>query len=117
MNKNTIELERVKNFLSGYGRMSGNRTENDSETLDAIINWSRKNTKAKIYKHKVRRAEENISKNKFHYVSEYGFSQEKCKQLLDSGEAASGTNCLKTRYLVTKVPYCDLVYYLDIYWQ
>jgi len=83
MNKSTIELQRIKNFPYGYGRMSY-PTENSYIVLDKLVEWSKENPNTKIYKHIVYASRENIHK--------------------EFGEVDTST-------------YCDVVDYIDIYWQ
>lgn len=97
MKKDTIELERDSNHIKGYGILPYmDKWNNESNILDAIVEWSRKRKTVKIYKHIVRVSEENISKDRF-YVS----------------------NHIKTIHneIITQIPYCDRVVYLDIYYQ
>lgn len=90
MNKDTIEISREEH-ITGYGEFSCPR-EDDTEILDKLIEWSR-NSKKHIYKHKIRRVEENIGKSgKIHK-----FRHPDCPP--------------------ADIPYCELVYYLDIYYQ
>lgn len=89
MNKYTKEVSREEN-IHGYGKYSY-LDENSSEILDLLVEFT-KNNNYKIYKHKVRYAEENISTEKF-----YKFRNPNCPP--------------------ANIPYCDLVCYLDIYCQ
>lgn len=92
MLKDTVEICRYKKHILGYGIMGNTPSENSEDVLDKLIEWSRKNN-FKVYKHKLRYVEENIDFNgpKYHY---------------------SNPNCKPA-----EIPYCDLVYYLDIYYQ
>lgn len=92
MNKDTIELSREIKQPYGYNS-TRNFSNDDTEVLDAIINWSRKNVNAKVYKHKVRFVYEN-DKGK-----DYDFS----------GWPYHDPSVQTTE--------CDFVNYLDIYWQ
>lgn len=92
MNKDTIELSREKDQPYGYSS-TRNYTVDSEEVLEAIINWSRNNLEAKIYKHKVR----------FVYENDNGESYDFSKWIYHDSS-------IKT----TK---CDFVNYLDIYWQ
>ncbi len=113
MNKETIELERDANHIYNYGSLIEKYTE--SLLLDKIVEWSKTDKeqqvafdeeygviscrKKQVYKHILRREQENISKDRF-----YDFK---------------GFNDANYWYNVSpqKIPFCDLVYYLDIYWQ
>ena len=92
MNKDSIEIERDSNHISGYSRFTY-LEESSEEILDKLIEWS-KGRSEKIYKHKVRYVQENISDKRFYFF--------------DGGMG----RCSKA-----KIPYCDLVCYLDIYYQ
>ena len=90
MNKETIEISREKH-IKGYSKFSY-LNEDSNEILDKLIEWSRGN-KFKIYKHKVRHEQENIGKS----GEMYKFRADNCRPI--------------------NIPYCDLVCYLDIYYQ
>jgi len=90
MQKQTIEIERRDKHISGYGTYKL-PTPDSSEILDKLIEWSKENN-YKIYKHKIRYEEENIGKD-----GVYEFRNELCPS--------------------QNIPYCDLVSYLDIYYQ
>ena len=92
MNKSTIELSREIKQPYGYSS-TRNFSNDDTEVLDAIITWSRKNPKAKVYKHKIRFVYENDNK------VPYDFS------------------AWKYHDPSIKTTECDFVNYLDIYWQ
>ena len=97
MNKTTIELERQTHY-PGWGRLNEVYNNNDaSEVLDALVEWTRKpsNLTKKVYRHKVRGVEENLRS---------ATNEEKKK----AGKTSAG-------YVVEER--CDLVHYLDIYWQ
>lgn len=98
MKKDTIEIERTENHISGYGRFFY-LNESSEEILNKLIEWSQDNNGEKIYKHKVRYVEENIGKGG-HYFFDGGLKQ--------CGEEICPT---------ANIPYCDLVCYLDIYYQ
>ncbi len=93
MNKDSIEIERDSNHISGYGRFTY-LEESSEEILDKLIEWS-KDRNEKIYKHKVRYIEENKSKERFYFFD--GGVDKQCP--------------------TASIPYCDLVCYLDIYYQ
>lgn len=97
MKKHTIELARRLKHIKGYGvwenPINGQRfPTHEIEVLNRIVEWSNGKS-VTIYKHLVRSEEENISTTEFHTV--------KC------GVPADGM----------QIPLCDLVYYLDIYYQ
>lgn len=94
MNKTSIELER-KDHIFGYGCMNWtgpNYSKDSQDTLDFIVEWSKDNTEKKIYRHLIRTEQQNISQSRFHIV------ERSCMEDL-------------------RIPYCDLVTYLDIYYQ
>lgn len=93
MNKETLELERDSNHISGYSRFSY-LNESSEEILDKLIERS-KDKSEKIYKHKVRYVQENPSEERFYFFD--GGPEKQCP--------------------TAKIPYCDLVCYLDIYYQ
>lgn len=91
MLKEKIELDRFKNHISGYGSM--NIPHSDSpEILNKLIEWS-KNKDVKIYKHFISTTEENID----YFGPKYEFRSNNCPP--------------------ANIPYCDLVVYLEIYYQ
>lgn len=60
MTKTTIELNRLKGHWSNWGRMYEKYDGNDAPSiLDALIEWSRANPAAKVYRHNHWRTEEN----------------------------------------------------------
>ncbi len=113
MNKETIELERDSTHISGYARgfsLNPDYREYSTEdpfVLDALLEWSQQldNLNKKVYRHKIRRVEENISDRVYKY---FRFGEEVSKEIYDQLIPGMG---------IYKVHYCDLVYYLDIYWQ
>lgn len=92
MNKDTIELHRTPKHWYNYGLLGGHPYTLDSQsTLDALVEWTQGWTRPSnihIYKHLLRVEQERIGVD---------------------GETDRGS--------FGKIPYCDLVYYLDIYWQ
>jgi len=94
MNKTTIELGRVTNHPAGYGRFTY-PTANDDEVLARLIEWTRTNSKATVYRHKARSVEEGVGKKGRYKGKDSDWS---------SGKKPD-------------TPACDLVDYLDIYWQ
>lgn len=111
MKKDTFELKRVTNHISGYGPLvepfSG---DDDSSVLDALCVWSERpdNKGKRIYKNKLVRKEENIRDDVYKYFS---FGVEISKEEYDSRMFWHG---MGRPY---KVYYCDLVYYVDVYYQ
>jgi hypothetical protein len=91
MKKETIEYFRDNNNIFGYGYSIPPKEIQETSILDFLCKWS-KNKKVKIYSHSLKRIEENISKTKF-----YEFRHNDCPP--------------------KDIPYCDWVYYLDIYYQ
>lgn len=111
MNKKTIEISREKDFPIGYGKVSY-LNENSEEILNKLMDWSQEweNLEKKIYKHKIKYLEENHSDRvyKYFYCGRI-IEKEEYDELLKNPE-----NCLAKPY---QVNYCDLVCYLDIYYQ
>ena len=85
MNLKTLELHRFK-CPKGYG---DSVYPNESSILNTIVDFTR-NTEYKIYKHVVRRVEEEKDYEDYYVPN-----------LMSNLE----------------IPYCDIVYYLDIYYQ
>ena len=103
MNKYTIELERRKKHWAGWGTMSDKYCSNDSTAiLDLLVEWSKQNPKLKIYRHSLYKREENIGLDGLVYDA-------KTKQY------AHG--CQMSYPPSNDIPFCDLVYYPDIYAQ
>ena len=89
MNKETIEIERDINHIHSYMKRSY-LDENSEIILNKLIEWSKGNS-YHIYRHRVKYVEENIGQNGKTYTPD-------CDKSL-------------------KILYCDLVCYLDIYYQ
>lgn len=94
MNKTSIELGRVDSFPSGYGRMHYPTPDSD-EVLDRLIEWTRANPEAKVYRHKVRSVEEGVGKLGRYQGRDEDWSSRKAPDTLA----------------------CSVVDYLDVYWQ
>lgn len=110
MNKETIELARFEGSIFGYGWITQPKETSEEFALNKLVEWS-KNKNVKIYSHATRRVEENLSKIKFHYACQNGGSnQEDNKRIYESCPRMQE----KGNY---KIPYCDTVYYLDIWYQ
>jgi hypothetical protein len=106
MKKETIEHWRNKGSLMGYGYITQPKELSEIAILNALCEWS-KDKKVTIYSHSVRRVEENIGPRVYKYFN-YGSEITKEEyELLKEKE-------LGAPYYV---PYCDDVYYLDIYYQ
>ncbi len=92
MTKTTIELDRMKRHWAGWGLVLDKwGGQDNSLVLDALIKWSGDNPGRKVYRHVYWQTEENKSIE---------------PTLVD-------TSCIKQH----PVYHCDLVRYLDIYWQ
>lgn len=97
MNKTTIELERQTHY-PGWGCVCEQyRDENSPLVMEGLLDWGRRpeNLTKKVYRHYLRRAEENRRKATK-------------TELKKAGKTSQG-------YVVEER--CDLVQYLDIYWQ
>lgn len=92
MDKTTVELDRIKDHWAQWGVLSDKwgGGSDSSLVLDLLIEWSKKNPEAKIYRHLLRCVEENVS------------AQPTLK-------TSSNGTC--------EVYLCDRVVYLDIYYQ
>ncbi len=95
MNKDTVELERFPNHIKGYGLMNERWDEKSQEVLDSLLDWAQleENTSKKVYRHKIRRVEEGEWRAK-HETGPFGGP-----------------------YTEKEMTTCELVWYLDIYWQ
>ena len=115
MNKTTIELARVDHIV-GYGFIHGWPMTSDRDVLEALLNWSQSSDGQgrTVYRHIVRSTEEHVNCSRWHYAHERGKSQEECAKLFEGvKEDALEDNCAS----VHRMPMCDAVTYLDIYWQ
>lgn len=90
----TIEMFRVRG-LYNYGYISPPVTEEDC--LDKIVEFSSEKDII-IYEHKLKLVDENISEAEFYEPRECWWD-------------------IYSRKMGPKVPHCDKVYYLDIYYQ
>jgi hypothetical protein len=99
MKKIKIEVERDNHHIMGYVSFPKIYEDYDQKILDFIMNWQNKkgNKKYKIYKHLIRYEEENISNTDFY-----------TPQSVDSLLSFNST---------LKIPYCDRVTYVYIYYQ
>lgn len=103
MEKATIELTRNKH-ISGY-TSTAELYDNSPQVLNALVEWS-KGKNVSIYRHKLFRAEENISDEVYAY---FHFGQKVSKEQYESLK-----NHSQSSYVIH---YCELVEYLDIYYQ
>lgn len=104
MKKETIKYFIDKNHLRGYSYITQPKQLHESSILDYLCKWS-KNKNVKIYSHSLRRVDENDRKNGCYFC----YGRELSKQEYNSiVEGCPG------KYFI---PYCDWVYYLDIYYQ
>lgn len=106
MKKETIEHWRNKGSIKGYGYLVQPKQLSQESILDALCKWS-KNKKATIYSHAIRRVEENIGPKIYKYFRYGGEISKKTYEAMIKEDKDSA-------YFV---PYCDDVYYLDIYYQ
>jgi hypothetical protein len=94
MKKTTIELDRMKRHWSGWGIMNdkwGGDGDKNPLVLNALIKWSKRYPRRKIYRHVMWGTEENKDKEPTMVETSY---KPQCP-----------------------VHYCDRVIYLDIYYQ
>lgn len=97
MNKDTIELERDTNHIKGYG-LSNEKTWNEIDILNKIVEWSQEKQGVKVYRHNLRITEENVRDNDLYIPFQ--------------NDPDGARQCGQT-----PIPRCDRVKYLDIYWQ
>ena len=102
MKKETIEILREKH-PKGYSKTEY-LTDHSTEILDKLVEWSQDNN-YRIYIHKIRHIEENDS-NEIYKCFRYGAEIPR-EQYFE--------NLRKEGYYA--VYYCELVSYLDIYYQ
>lgn len=116
MNKTTIELDR-REHIAGYGSFSHPFSQDSQSTLDALIEWSQcdENRNKRVYRHILRVEEENLDRTRYHYASEAGLSQEECAKAFEG--QTKDTIVYPACRMLSRIPLCDEVYYLDIYWQ
>src|SRR5688500_1503226 len=96
MKKDTIEIFRMKEHIHGYGLVTD--PVNDTFILNALVQWSQNKPNVNIYQHILRKEQERIGED--------GLWQKKGNISSWSGHSY---DC--------DLPYCDLVYYLDVYYQ
>ena len=89
MEKVRIELQRDMNHIYGYSKFDYIQKESVT-VMNKLTEWSHSNKNCRIYTHEVRIQQENVSTTNFHTV---------------------------TNDPSLKIPYCELVTYLDIYYQ
>ena len=115
MYKTTIELERLENSYQGENLLGHYDKWSEQKILDRLVEWSSEqrddpnNPVRNIYKLFLRREEENVSKDRCKYFHEGKEMTKKFFQQLQN--AFSDSSDLYCFYG------CDVVYYLDIYWQ
>lgn len=112
MNKDTIELIRILKFVKGYGLFQTPPEITETAQLNKIVEWSfSQPNKLNIYKHVLRREEENDNGEVYKYFT-YGreISEEEYETFMKD-------ETLIKFHRPYACYYCDLVYYLDIYWQ
>lgn len=104
MKKETLELKREKKHIKGYGKLIPDPyTNKDSNAiLDKLVEWSQ-GKNITIYSHNSYTQEENVGEDGIYAYFRYG--QKITKEEFEADDEAYS------------VPYCDLVYYLDIYYQ
>jgi len=101
MYKDIIEIKRQKKHILGYACFNELNVESKF-VFDCLVEWSQQHPERKIYRHSIERKEENIGVDgKYDVTKSPTYSPENGGWLAKMGG----------------IPYCDLVYYLDIYWQ
>ena len=93
MKKETVEYFRQNKCRYGYSYFISPRELSETYVLDFLVKWS-KNKNVRIYSHSLRKEEINLNKYKKKHI---------IKADCYCGEI--------------QIPYCDWVYYLDIYYQ
>lgn len=96
MNKTTLELERDRNHIKGYG-LFYEKTWTQHDILNKITKWS-EGKNITIYNHILRIEEENIRENDLYIPFQ--------------NDPEGARQCGQT-----PIPRCDRVKYLDIYYQ
>lgn len=91
MKKATVEFRRYRKHPTGYGLMY---PPSEQEILDFLVEWSKLNPDAKIYRH-LSECLQDFETNTY---------EDKYKPF--NGERGH-----------QEIPYCDLVYYITIYHQ
>jgi hypothetical protein len=109
MQKTTVEYFRDKNNISGYSYLISPKQLSEAAVLDFLCKWS-KDKNVTVYSHSLKRVDENISKTKFYYACQGSLSQKEAEKEYNKNSLWRD----KGNY---KIPYCDWVYYLDIWWQ
>ena len=107
MKKETIELTRTKNFPQGYGRMDYYYPHKDSpEVLNKIVDWSQ-DKNVSVYSHRVYSVEENVGDSVYaHFIDG--------KKVTEEEYILQNRSKDRKAYFVR---YCELVDYLEIYYQ
>lgn len=116
MNKETVEYWRNKGSIKGYGYIFEPKILSKTSILDFLVEWCKKKGEdIKIIDHALRKIEENDSTTDFHYAPENPcLSQEDCAKILKDKPAGSYEHNMA---MIGKIPKCDDVYYLDIWFQ
>lgn len=102
MKKETIEYFRDKNNLRGYSYLTKPKQLQESSILDFLCQWS-KGKNITIYSHSLKRIDENDRKDGCFF----SYGREVTKEEYDA---------IREGYKYF-IPYCDWVFYLDIYYQ
>lgn len=114
MHKTTIELARTPGHTAGYGFVSGWPMTSEKDVLE----WSRApaNHDKRVYRHLVRTGEENVDTNKWTYAPEHHLSDRECAALF-ADKPLSCRSLTHQMGMVYRMPTCDAMTWLDIYWQ
>jgi len=105
MKKVTIELARTQNHIQGYGRIV-QPYKDSPEILNKIVEWSQ-DKNISVYSHRVYSVEGEASDRVYAYFADgEKVSEEKYNLLKDDKRGRAYFVC-----------YCELVDYLDIYYQ
>lgn len=106
MKKETIEYFRQNGSIFGYEYVTPPKQLSESNVLNFLCKWS-KNKNVEIYSHSLRREYENIGPKVYKYFRYGGEISKETYKIMKK----------KDKNSVYFVPYCDTVFYLDIYYQ
>ena len=105
MQKTTVEYFRAENNLRGYSFLTYPAQLREDSILNYLCEWS-KGKEITIYSHALRRVDENDRET----GSYFSYGKPITKEEYDKIDGVRPGE----KYFI---PYCDWVYYLDIWWQ